>query len=151
MVKGNFPSSAFIWVLKDSNNPNETPYPATTMGFPLYKGSYCTHTNTVPLGFKWNDGDNFILFPIKEANIDTRQAEYIQTILHPNPIVVGLCDDSNKVYSKLLYASPIYHYDGKLIYTAQELEVLKGDAEGKEQTDCMIHHLHDPSLTVEVH
>jgi len=36
-------------------------------------------------------------------------------------------------------------------HTPQELEMLKGDAEGRAQTDCMIHRLHDPSLTVEVH
>jgi len=64
---------------------------------------------------------------------------------------VGLCDDSDKVYSKPLYASLVYHYDGKPTYSAQELEMLKGDMEGKEQMDRMIHRLHDPSLTMEVH
>ncbi len=64
---------------------------------------------------------------------------------------MGLRDDSDKVYSKLLYTSPIYHYDGKPVYTAQELEVLKVDTEGKEQTNCMIHCLHDPSLMAEIH
>ncbi len=141
----------FIQVLKDSDNPDKTPYAATTTGFPLYKGSYHTHAKTIPVGFQQNDGDHFILFPIKEPNGKTKQAEYIQTILHPNPIVVKLRDDSDKVYSKPLYASPIYHYDRKPIYTTQELETLKVDAEGREQTDCMIHRLHDPSLTVEVH
>ena len=29
--------------------------------------------------------------------------------------------------------------------------MLKMDAEGQEQTDCMIHQLHDLSLTAEVH
>ncbi len=80
-----------------------------------------------------------------------KQAEYIQTIMHPNPIVVGLRDDSDKVYSKPLYASPIYHYDRKPVYTVQELEVLKADTEGREQTDCMIRRLHDSLLTVEIH
>ncbi len=75
----------------------------------------------------------------------------MQTILHPNPIVVGLHNDSDKVYSKPLYTSPIYHYDGKPTYKAQELELLKMDAEGKEQTNHMLHRLHDPSLTAEVH
>src|SRR6266571_8837689 len=32
----------FIRVIRDSDNPEETPYVATTTGFPLYKGSYCT-------------------------------------------------------------------------------------------------------------
>ena len=141
----------FIWVLTDSDDPDETPYAATTMGFPLYKGSYCTPNNTVPIGFKQNDGDNFIAFPIKEPNSDTKQVEYIQTILHPNPIIVGLCNNSDKVYSKPLYTSPVYHCNGKPVYKAQELEILKADMEGKEQTDHMIHHLHNPSLTAEIH
>ncbi len=152
MTKDLYPAEhLFIRVLKDSDDPDETPYAATTTGFPLYKGSYRTHTKTIPMGFQQNDGDHFIPFPIKEPNGEMKQAEYVQTILHPNPIVVGLCDNSNKVYSKLLYASPIYHYDGKPTYTAQELEMLKWDVEGKEQMDCMIHRLHDPSLTAEVH
>ena len=75
----------------------------------------------------------------------------MQTILHPNLIIVRLQDNSDKVYSKPLYASPIYHYNSKPTYMAQQLEVLKMDVEGKEQTDRMIHCLHDPLLTVEVH
>jgi len=141
----------FIRTIKDSDDPDETPYAATTTGFPLYKGSYCTHVNAVPTGFKCNNGDHFIPFPITEPNGDTKQAEYIQTILHPNPIIIGLYNDSNKVYSKLLYASPIYHYNRKLVYMVQELEMLKMDAEGKEQTNHMIHHLHDASLMAEIH
>ncbi len=75
----------------------------------------------------------------------------MQTILHPNPIIIGLHDDSDKVYSKPLYASLIYHYNRKPTYSVQELEMLKTDMEGREQTDHMIHHIHDPSLTAEVH
>ncbi len=141
----------FICVLKDSDNPEETPYAATTTGFPLYKGSYRTACDMIPPGFKRNDGDNFIAFPITGLDGDVKQAEYIQVILHPNPIVVGLRDDSDKVYTQPLYAVPIFHYDRKPIYRAQELEMLKMKAKGREQTDRMIHHLHNPSLTVEVH
>ncbi len=141
----------FIRTLKDSDNPDETPYTATTTGFPLYKGSYRTKRNEVPLGFKPNCGDNFIAFPITSPDGDVRQAEYVQVILHPNPIVVGLRDDSDKVYTKPLYAAPIFHYDGKPVYQAQQLEALKLGAEGQDQTDRMIRRLNDPSLTAEVH
>ncbi len=141
----------FIHNIKDSDDPDETPYAATTLGYPLYKGSYRTWSNTVPMGFKRNDGDNFISFPIKGPDGNIRQAEYVQVILHPNPIVIGLCNDSNKVYTKPLYAAPIFHYGGKPMYKAQELELLKKDAKGEEQTNRMIYQLHDPSLTVEVH
>jgi len=141
----------FIRTLKDSDNPHETPYTATTTGFPLYKGSYRIKRNEVPLGFRPNCEDNFISFPITDLEGSIKQAEYVQVILHPNPIVVGLRDDSDKVYSKPLYAAPIFHYDGKPAYQAEQLETLKLGAEGQEQTDQMIHRLNDPSLEAEVH
>ncbi len=141
----------FICTLKDSDAPDETPYVATTTGFPLYKGSYRLKRDEVPLGFKPNLGDNFISFPIKGPDGDIKQAEYVQVILHPNPIVIGLCDDSDKVYTQPLYAAPIFHYDGKPVYRAEQLETLKMGAEGQNQTDRMIRHLNDPSLTAEVH
>ncbi len=91
------------------------------------------------MGFKQNDGDNFISFPIKGPDGDVKQAEYVQVILHPNPIIIRLRYDSDKVYTKPLYTAPIFHYTGKPMYKAQELELLKKDAEGEEQTNCMIH------------
>ncbi len=141
----------FIRMLKDSDNPQETPYTATTTGFPLYKGSYRVRRGEVPPGFKPNNGDNFIAFPITSPEGDVRQAEYVQVILHPNPIVVGLRDDSDKVYSKPLYTAPIFHYDGKPVYRAEQLKALKLGAEGQDQTDRMIRRLNDPSLEAEVH
>jgi len=141
----------FIRTLKDSDNPQETPYTATTTGFPLYKGSYRVKWNEVPPGFKPNNGNNFIAFPITSPDGDVRQAEYVQVILHSNPIVVGLRDDRDKVYSKPLYAAPIFHYDGKPVYRAEQLEALKLGAEGQDQTDRMIRRLNDPLLEAEVH
>jgi len=141
----------FIHTLTNTDEPDETPYAATTTGFPLYKGSYRLKRNEVPLGFAPNNGGNFISFPIKGPDGDIRQVEYVQVILHPNPIVVGLRDDSNKVYTKPLYAAPIFHYDGKPMYQAEQLEVLKKGAEGQDQTDRMIRRLNDPLLTAEVH
>ncbi len=141
----------FIRTLNNTDELDETPYAATTTGFPLYKGSYQVKRDEVPLGFKPNSGANFISFPIKGPDGDTRQAEYVQVILHPNPIVVGLCDDSDKVYTKPLYAVPIFHYNGKPVYQAKQLEMLKQGAEGQDQTDQMVHRLNDPSLATEVH
>ena len=125
----------FIRTIKDSDDPGKTPYVATTTGFPLYKGSYRLKRNEVPLGFKPNLRDNFISFPIKGLDGDVKQVEYVQVILHLNPIVIRLCDDSDKVYTKPLYAAPIFHYDGKPVYRAQQLKMLKMGAEGQDQTD----------------
>jgi len=141
----------FIRILKDTEDPDETPYAATTSGYPLYKGSYQTNANAPPPGFHRNDGDYFISFPIKGPDSSIKQAEYVQVILHPNPIVIGIRDDSDKVFTKPLYVALIFHYDGKPVYRVQELEVLKADAEGQEQTDCMICQLNNPLLTAEVH
>ncbi len=77
--------------------------------------------------------------------------EYVQVILHPNPIVIGLRNDSSKIFTKLLYAAPIFHYDGKPVYKAEQLEKLKMGVEGQDQTDRMIRRLNDPSLMAEVH
>ncbi len=141
----------FIRTLKDSDNPHETPYAATTIGTPLYKRSYHITRNEVLPGFKPNHGENFIAFPITEPDGTVKQAEYVQVILHPNPIVVGLQDDSDKVYTKPLYAEPIFHFDGKPVYQAQQLEALKLGVEGQDQTDQMIRRLNDPSLKAEIH
>jgi len=141
----------FIRTLKDTDNPNETPYVATTTGFPLYKGSYQVQRGEIPLGFKLNTGEDFISFPITGLDGDIKQAEYVQTILHPNPIIVGLRDDSSKVFTKPLYAAPIFHYDGKPIYQAEQLKKCKLEAEGQDQTDQMICRLNDPSLKAEIH
>ncbi len=75
----------------------------------------------------------------------------MQVILHPNPIIVGLCDNSDKVYTKPLYAVPIFHYDGKPVYRSEQLETLKIGVEGQDQMDRMIRRLNDPSLEAEVH
>jgi len=141
----------FIRTLKDTDNPNKTPYAATTTGFPLYKGSYQIRRNEVPLGFQPNMGDHFISFPIMGPDGDVKQVEYVQTILHPNPIIIGLRNNSSKVFTKPLYAAPIFHYDGKPVYQAEQLEKLKLGVEGQEQMDWMICHLNDPSLTAEIH
>jgi len=141
----------FIQNLKDSDDPEETPYAATMTSFPLYKGSYIMRRSKVPPGFMRNDGNHYIAFPIKGLDGDIKQAEYVQIILHLNPIIVGLWEDSDKVYTKLLYAVPLFCYDRKPVYQAQQLEKLKKDAEGQEQTNHMICRIGDPSIMAEVH
>src|SRR6266702_4493174 len=141
----------FIKTLKDSDSPHETPYTATTTGFPLYKGSYHIKRDEVLLGFKPNRGNDFVSFPITSLEGEVKQAEYVQVILHPNPIIVGLRDDSDKVYTKPLYMDPVFHYDGKPVYRAEQLEKLKLGAEGQDQTDWLIRRLNNPSLEAEIH
>jgi len=141
----------FIRTTKDTEDPQETPYAVTTSGYPLHKGSYVTTRLATPPGFVRNNGDHYMSFPITSPDGVTKQAEYMQVVMHPNPFVIGLRDDSEKVYTTTLYAAPIFHYDGKPVYKAQELEFLKAGAADQEQTDRRIKRIGDPSLVVEVH
>ncbi len=71
MSKDLYPAEhPFIWNLKDSDDPEETLYAATTTGFPLYKGSYVSCQGMALPGFQRNDGDHFISFPIKGPDGD---------------------------------------------------------------------------------
>src|SRR6266702_1998779 len=106
----------FIKNTCDSDNPNETPYTLTTDGFPLYKRSYMPAALTcqTPIGFKPNRGVHYIDYPIRGPyDTTTQQAHYTQAIMAPNPLVVALRKDSDKVYSKPLYASPVYKFEDK--------------------------------------
>ncbi len=75
----------------------------------------------------------------------------MQAIMAPNPLVIALRTDSDKVFSKPLYALPVYAFDGKPTYATGELDYLKADAAGREFTDRLINREGDLSLKAEVH
>src|SRR6266571_1526758 len=144
----------FIKNTRDSDDPNETPYSVTTEGFPLYKKSYmpAALTRQTPIGFKPNRGVHYIDYPIRQPHKRaSQQAHYTQAIMAPNPLVVALWRDSDKVFSKPLYASTVYAFDGKPTYAMGELDYLKADTQGREFTDWLIDREGDLSLKAEVH
>ncbi len=144
----------FIKNSRDSDDPSETPYALTTTGYPLYKRAYMSAAaqRQDPIGFNPNRGVHYINYPICLPNESTtQQAHYTQAIMAPNPLVIALRQDSDKVFSKPLYASPVYAFDGKPTYTTGELDYLKADAQGRELTDRLIDREGDLSLKVEVH
>ncbi len=144
----------FIKNMCDSDDPNEMPYTLTTDSFPLYKRSYMPAAlmRQTPIGFKPNWGVHYIDYPIRQPHEKTvQQAHYTQAIMAPNPLVVALRKDTDKVYSKPLYASPVYLYKGKPTYKMEELDYLKAEAKGREMMDRMIHRVGNLSLTAEVH
>ncbi len=144
----------FIKNYRDSDDPNETPYTLTTTGYPLYKRSYMPAAvqGQSPIGFNPNWGDHYIDYPIRLPHESTvQQAHYTQAIMAPNPLVIALRQDSDKVFSKPLYASPVYAYNGKPTYATGKLDYLKADAQGWEFTDWLIDREGDLSLKAEVH
>ena len=105
-----------------------------------------------PLGFNVNQGLHYIDYPIcMPHKTTTQQAHYTQAIMAPNPLVVALRKDTDKVFSKPLYATPVYKFDGKPTYATAELDYLKADAQGQEMTDWLIERVGDLSLKVEIH
>ncbi len=144
----------FIKNQHDTDNPNETPYTMTTSGHLLYKRSYmpAVMQRCEPLGFKTNSGVNYIDYPIRLPHeTTTQQAHYTQAIMAPNPLVIALRTDTDKVFSKPLYAAPVYKFEGKPTYATADLDYLKVDAQGWELTDRLIERTHDVSLKAEVH
>jgi len=144
----------FIKNFRNSDNPDETPYALTTSGYPLYKRSYMSAAmqKQDPIGFYPNRGTHYIDYPIHLPNESTtQQAHYTQAIMAPNPLVIALCKDLDKVFSKPLYASLVYAFDGKPTYATGELDYLKADAQGREFTDRLIDREGDLSLKAEVH
>jgi len=144
----------FIRTMTDSDDPNKTPYSVTTTSFLLYKKSYMHFipgaNEEPPISFKHNRGNDFIHYPITQPYGETAQAQYVQMIMGPNPIVIGICNNTDKVYSKLLYTKPIYRFDGKPIYTKEELEMLMLEAKENEKTDWMIERVEDKLLAAKV-
>jgi len=144
----------FIKNQRNTDDPNKTPYAMTTSRYPLYKRSYmpAVMQRREPLGFNMNDRVNYIDYPIRLPHeMTTRQVHYTQAIMAPNPLVVALHTDTDKVFSKPLYASLVYKFEGKPTYANTELDYLKADAEGREMTDRLIERTHDLSLKVEIH
>ena len=138
----------------DTDDPDETPYTMTTSRYPLYKRAYmpAVMQRREPLGFNTNSGVNYIDYPIRLPHkTTTQQAHYTQAIMAPNPLVVALRTDTDKVFSKPLYATPVYKFEGKPTYTTAELDYLKADAQGRDMTDWMIDRMHNILLKVEIH
>ncbi len=144
----------FIMNHHESNDLNKTPYTLTTNRYPLYKRSYMPTVmqKRKPLGFNSNHRAHYINYPIRLPHeMTTQQAHYMQAIMAPNPLVVVLCKDSDKVFSKPLYTLPVYRFDGKPTYATRELDHLKADAQGREMTDRMLDRVGDLLLKAEVH
>src|SRR6266702_5064871 len=144
----------FVKNQRDTDNLDETPYTMTMSGYLLYKRSYMPTMMQwrEPIGFNTNDRVNYIDYPIHLPHeTTTRQAHYTQAIMAPNLLVVALHTDTNKVFSKPLYAAPVYKFEGKPTYPAVDLDYLKADAQGQEMTDHLIDRMHNILLKAEVH
>jgi hypothetical protein len=100
-------------------------------------------------GFVQNRGDNYVPF-ITTYNGVRQPVNFVQTILTPNPLVIGICRDSDFVFAKPLHTTPEYLFGERPIYVLEDLEVLDKGYARRAMIDREIVELHDVTVCAEV-
>jgi hypothetical protein len=145
--------------------PNDTPHICATDSTPLFKGNVSNallhayahpsaprcqaRPNQSPPGFVQNRGDNYVPF-ITTYNSVRQPVNFVQTILTPDPLVIGICKDSDFVFAKPLHATPEYLFGERPIYVLEDLEVLDKGHARHAMIDREIVELHDVMVRAEV-
>src|SRR6202012_5322478 len=160
----------FVLTATDTDDPRETPYACDTVGRALHRGDVRTDApplhptlhlhhltgpaRAAPHGYTHNRGDKFIHFPITEVvngQAVTRQIAFHQVVMNADPLVLGLLEDSEKVYSKPLYAEPQVREAGKPHYPNEEMYSLVRGHSHQHRIDRAIAELKDMGLKAELH
>jgi hypothetical protein len=118
-----FPAEHPFIRLEPATLPDDTPHICATDGTLLFKGNVshvllhayvhpsapCHHARPdhAPPGFVHNHGNNYVPF-ITTYNGVRQPVNFVQTILTPDPLVVGIHKDSDFVFAKPLHATPEY-------------------------------------------
>jgi hypothetical protein len=71
-----------------------------------------------------------------------RQVDFVQTIFTSNPLVIGICTDSDLVFAKPLHATPEYVFGTHPIYIMEDLEALDEGHARRAMIDREIAKLH---------
>jgi hypothetical protein len=100
-------------------------------------------------GFVQNRGNNYVPF-ITTYNSVRQPVNFIQTILTPDPLVIGICKDSDFVFAKPLHATPEYLFGERPIYILEDLEVLDEGYAQCAMIDREVAELHDVTVCAEV-
>jgi len=138
---------------------NDTPHARTTEGQNMYRatvqvgrthGPAVNWRVNVPPGFHLNMGPRYIPCPIRTNGV-TRQAKYVQVIMGPNPLVLGVIDESDLVYPRPLYATPFLTFARRPIYPQEDLDVLTEGHADQSIVDRCARDLGDESVIAEIH
>jgi hypothetical protein len=160
-----FPAEHPFIRLEPATLPDDTPHICATDGTPLFKGNVgntllhaythpsapCRHVrpNQSPPGFIQNRGNNYVPF-ITTYNGVRQPVNFVQTILTPDPLVIGICQDSDFVFAKPLHATPEYLFGERPIYVLEDLEVLDEGHIRRAMIDREVAELHDVTVHAEV-
>jgi hypothetical protein len=102
-----------------------------------------------PPGFVHNRGENYVPF-ITTYNAVRQLVNFIQTILTPDPLVVGICTDSDFVFVKPLHTTPEYVFRARPIYLLEDLEVLDEGHTRRTMIDQEVAELCDVTVRAEI-
>jgi hypothetical protein len=160
-----FPAEHPFIRLEPATLPNDTPHICATDGTPLFKGNVSNallhayahlsaphrqaRPDQSPPSFVQNRGNNYIPF-ITTYNGVRQPVNFVQTILTPDPLVIGICKDSDFVFAKPLHATPEYLFGERPIYVLEDLEVLDEGHARRAMIDREIAELHDVTVCAEV-
>jgi hypothetical protein len=160
-----FPAEHPFIRLEPTMLPDDTPHICATDGTLLFKGNVshallhayahpstpCRHARPdhSPPGFVHNHGDNYVPF-ITTYNGVRQPVNFVQTILTPDPLVIGIHKDLDFVFSKPLHTTPEYVFGERPIYVLEDLEVLDEGHSRRAMIDCEIAELHDVTVRAEV-
>jgi hypothetical protein len=145
--------------------PDDTPHICATDGTPLFKGNVGhallhayshpaalrrrTQPNHTPPGFVHNRGNQYVPFVTTHDGV-WQQVDFVQTILTPNPLVIGLRKDSDLVFAKPLHATPEYVFGERPIYVLEDLEILDEGHARRTMINREVAELHDVMVRAEV-
>jgi hypothetical protein len=76
--------------------------------------------------------------------------DFVQTIFTANPLVVGICTDTDFVFAKPLHTTPEYVFGTRPIYIMEDLEVLDEGHARCAMINWEIEELHDVMVRAKV-
>jgi hypothetical protein len=160
-----FPAEHPFIRLEPATLPDNTPHIRATDSTPLFKGNVShalLHAYSHPSaprrqarpdqalpGFVHNRGDSYVPF-ITTYNGVQQPVNFVQTILTPDPLVIGICKDSDFVFAKPLHTTPEYVFGARPIYILEDLEVLDKDYAWRAMIDREVAELHDVTVCAKV-
>jgi hypothetical protein len=160
-----FPAEHPFIQLEPAMLPDDTPHICATDSTPLFKGNVShallhaySHPSTLCRqaqpnqalpSFVHNRSDSYVPF-ITTYNGVRQPVNFVQTILTPDPLVVGIRKDSDFVFAKPLHTTPEYVFGARPIYLLEDLEVLDEGHVRRAMIDREIAELHDVTVCGEV-
>jgi hypothetical protein len=160
-----FPAEHPFIRLEPATLPDDMPYVCATDSTLLFKGNIShmlLHAYSHPSaprhqarpdqplpGFVHNRSNSYVPF-ITTYNGVRQPVNFIQTILTPDPLVVGIHKDSDFVFAKPLHATPEYIFGARPIYLLEDLEVLDEGHVRRTMINREIAELHDVMVRAKV-